>query len=281
MLWPRRRLHARPRGGATLSVAQPALAVPGLVAVTVTSAETGSEPFKGVAAYCPAGTKILGGGADVMGGGHSVRIAGINPAPILVNPNALWATAHEDLLGYGGSWSLRAWAICAPAPAGWEIVLADHAEPAGSPFSIATAQCPAGKKVIGAGGRSTGKVNVFLTSVDIAADLSSVSVDVTGIDGASPTAYAYAICVNPLPGQQRVALYTRFASTDRTMSLSCPGGTKVHGVGGGLTAPAGQAYLDELGPSGASLTGAALDAREDADGTTDTWSTRLYAVCAD
>src|SRR5258706_4933552 len=124
--------------GTTLIVAQPALAVPGLVAVTVTSAEVGSEPFKGVAAYCPAGTKILGGGADVLGGDHSVRIAGINPAPILNNPNGRWATAHHDLLGYNGSWSLRAWAICAPAPAGWEIVLADHSEPAGSSHAIAT-----------------------------------------------------------------------------------------------------------------------------------------------
>src|SRR5258705_3506986 len=80
--------------GTTLVVAQPALAVPGLVAVTVTSAEVGSESFKGVAAYCPVGTKILGGGADVLGGGHSVPIARINPAPILTNPHGLLATAH-------------------------------------------------------------------------------------------------------------------------------------------------------------------------------------------
>ena len=35
-------------------------------------------------------------------------------------------------------------------------------EPLGSPLAVATASCPAGKKVIGAGGRSEGKPSVIL-----------------------------------------------------------------------------------------------------------------------
>jgi hypothetical protein len=246
-------------------VATPAWAVPGLVAVTVTSVEVGSESFKGANAVCPAGTKIVGGGADVLGGGHSVRIAGINPAPLLPNPHSLWATAHEDALGYSGSWSLRAWAICAPGLTGWQVVLADSTGPTNS-YAFATAVCPAGKKVIGAGGRSAGKPSVVLDSINIAADLSGVTVEVVAINGATPIAHAYAICINPVPGQQRVASNTQPVSGDQTLALSCPPGTKTHGVGGGMTAAVGQSYLDELAPNGASLTGAYIDAREDVTG---------------
>ncbi|HZN74062.1 MAG TPA: hypothetical protein VFC00_20530 [Micromonosporaceae bacterium] len=266
-------------GASVAVVATPAWAVPGLVAVTVTSAEVGSESFKGANAVCPAGTKIVGGGADVLGGGHSVRIAGINPAPLLPNPNSLWATAHEDVLGYSGVWSLRAWAICASGVTGWQVVLADNTGPTNG-YAFATASCPAGKKVIGAGGRSTGKPSVVLDSINIAADLSSVTVEVVAINGATPIAYAYAICINPVPRQQRVALNKQPGSDDQTLALSCPEGTKTHGVGGGMTAAVGQSYLDELAPNGASLTGVYIDAREDATGNPFSWSVNLQAVCA-
>jgi hypothetical protein len=260
-------------------VATPAFAVPGLVAVTVTSAEVGSESFKGANAVCPAGTKIVGGGADVLGGSHSVRIAGINPAPLLPNPNSLWATAHEDSLGYSGSWSLRAWAICAPGLTGWEVVLADNTGPVNG-YAFATAVCPAGKKVIGAGGRSAGKPSVILDSINIAADLQSVTAEVVAIDGATPVAHAYAICINPIPGQQHVALNLRPVSGDQTLTLLCPSGTKAHGLGGGMTGAGGQSYLDELAPTGASLTGVHIDAREDVTGNPAAWSVNLQAVCA-
>jgi hypothetical protein len=266
-------------GASVTAVATPAWAVPGLVAVTVTSAEVGSESFKGVAAECPAGTKIVGGGADVQGGNHSVRVAGINPAPLLPNPNALWATAHEDLLGYAGSWSLVAWAICAPGLVGWEVVLADATGPTNS-LAAATATCPAGKKVIGAGGRSAGKVSVVLDSINIAADLNSVTVEVMAINGATPVAHAYAICINTVPGQQLVELNSRSRSADQTVALSCPAGTKVHGVGGGLTGASGQSYIDELGPTGVSLTSVFIDAREDVTGNPSPWSAKVQAVCA-
>src|SRR5688500_4701841 len=78
-----------------------ASAVAGLVVVTATSPERGSEAFKGANAVCPAGTKILGGGADISGGGHSVQLAGLNPAPLGMPANSMWATANAAL-AYAG-----------------------------------------------------------------------------------------------------------------------------------------------------------------------------------
>jgi hypothetical protein len=267
-------------GAAPMLIGTPAWAVPGLVAVTVTSADTGSEPFKGASAVCPAGTNIVGGGADVMGGGHSVHLAGINPDPIGGPANSLWATANEDVAGYSGSWSIRSWAICAPGLSGWQMVQVSHGEPLGSPLAVATASCPPGKKVIGTGGRSEGKPSVILDSINIATDLSSVTVEVAAINGAAPKAYAYAMCVNPVPGQQLVRVSSPFNSADKTASVDCPRGTKLHGLGGGVTYALGQSYLDELAPNGVSLTGSRIDAREDADGNPNSWLADLYAVCA-
>jgi hypothetical protein len=266
--------------GAMFVDGAPAWAVPGLVAVTVTSAETGSEPFKGALAVCPPRTNIVGGGADILGGGHGVHLAGINPAPLGYPPNSLWATANDDVSGYAGSWSIRSWAICAPGLNSWEMVQVSKFEPLGSPLAVATASCPAGKKVIGAGGRSEGKPSVILDSINIASDLSSVTVEVAAINGAAPHAYAYAMCVTPVPGQQLIHVSGPFDSADKTLTINCPKGTSLHGVGGGLTYALGQSYIDELGPTGVSLSSAHLDVREDADGNPNNWMADLYAICA-
>jgi hypothetical protein len=264
--------------GAAVAVAAPAWAVPGLTTVTVTST-VASDFNNGAAAVCPQGTKIVGGGADVLGGGHSVHLNAINPAPIGM-PNTLWAYANEGPEGYAPVWSVRAWAICATGVIGWQMVLADAISAPGSSFVAATASCPSGKKVIGAGGRSPGKAADILDSINVAADLGSVSVEVARTNGEQAIAHAYAICVNPVPGLQRLEAHTPMASADTSLDLPCPAGTKAHSVGGGLTGAIGQAYIDELAPSGASLTGAHIDAREDVNGNPGSWRADLVVICA-
>jgi hypothetical protein len=265
-------------GGGAVVAATPAWAVPGLTTVTVTSAVT-SDFSNAVGAVCPTGTKIVGGGADVLGGGHSVHLNAVNPAPVGM-PNTLWAYANEGPEGYAPVWSVRAWAICATGVTGWQMVLADATSPPGSSFISAVATCPAGKKVIGAGGRSPGKPADILDSINVAADLGSVDVEVARTDGLQAVAHAYAICVNPVPGLQRLEAHTPMASTDASLSLSCPTGTKAHSVAGGITGALGQAYIDELAPSGASLTGGHIDAREDVDGNPGNWRADLVVICA-
>ena len=98
-------------------------------------------------------------------------------------------------------------------------------------------------------------------------------------NGESALAHAYAICVNPVPGIQRVTTSIRIASDDQTLDLFCPAGTQVHSVGGGIIGALGQSYLDEISPHG-NLTGAHFNAREDVDGNPTNWSATLTAICA-
>lgn len=267
---------------APVAIGTPASAVTGLVVVTTTSPERGSEDFKGANAVCPSGTKILGGGADIVNGGHSVQLGGLNPAPLGLPANSMWATANEDVPGYTGSWYIKAWAICASGVTGHQIVQASSAEPAGSTFAYATATCPAGKKVIGAGGRSASKPSYVLDTIDVAGDLSSVYVETAAAEspapGTAPLAEAYAICIDPVPGQQLVTASSGFTSADKTLSVSCPSGTTLHGTGGGMTSALGQAHLDMLAPTGTSS--AKIEAREDANGYSGTWKFDVYAICA-
>jgi hypothetical protein len=267
---------------AVLLVASPASAVAGRVIVSATSPETGSEGFKGANAVCPTGTKILGGGADIVGGFHNVQLAGINPAPLGLPANSMWATANEGPFGYDGSWSITAWAVCGTGVSGHEIVQVHSTDVPGATSSSATAICPAGKKVIGAGGRSAGKPHWVLDSIDVATNLSSVYVETmaTEPDIGGGVAVAYAICVNPVAGQQRVSATSAFDSNDKVLTVNCPAGTRVHGTGGGITGALGQAYLDALLPTGGAPGGTLINAREDGDGFANNWRVSAYAVCA-
>jgi hypothetical protein len=266
----------------TIAIAVSASAVSGLVVVTATSPERGSESFKGANAVCPSGTRILGGGADITGGGHSVQLAGINPAPLGMPANSMWATANEDRSGYSGSWYIKAWAICGKGVTGYEIVQAGSNEPAGATSASATATCPAGKKVIGAGATSAGKPSYVLDTIDVTSDLSSVHVKTVAAEsptpGTAPAAQAYAICVNPVAGQQLVKASTGYTSSDKTKSVSCPSGKKLHGTGGRISGASGQAHLDMLAPSGSGTS--KIEAREDANGYSGTWKLDVFAICA-
>jgi len=54
--------------------------VPGLIVTIGWSSATASESFKWANAVCPHGTVILGGGADIIDGGHDVRLTSMVPA---------------------------------------------------------------------------------------------------------------------------------------------------------------------------------------------------------
>ena len=267
---------------ASLLVATPAAAAPTLTTVMVTS-PTNIDGFKGVNPACPRGTKLLGGGADILGGGHNVHIAGINPLPGGEFDNSMWVTAVVSSSGGAGPWSLTAWAICGAGVTGYEIVEAKAAAPMGVDYVSATASCPAGKKVIGAGGRQQGKAFIVLDGISVDADLSGVTVESFSDETAHvtvPVAVAYAICVDPLPGQQRVTAATEWTSSDKLLSVGCPAGTRLYGLGGGLTGASGQAYLDGVLPYAGTLTGAQIDAREDHTGFSATWKANVYGICA-
>jgi hypothetical protein len=68
-------------------------------------------------------------GAVISGGGQHVGLRRIRPTATLTT---VIGGAHEDATGYGGSWSLTGWAVCAYPPRGLEVVSAStDAETAG------------------------------------------------------------------------------------------------------------------------------------------------------
>jgi hypothetical protein len=269
---------------ASVAVAGPARAVTGLTIVTATSVETGSEGFKSANAVCPPNTVIFGGGADITGGGHSVRLTSMLPAPLGLPTHSYFATAMESGV-YNANWTLRTWAICGSGVFGWEIVTGSVAASPGSTIVSVSAVCPSGKKVIGAGAAATGGASFQLDTMEPAADLSNVYVEVVADEtmpaGAAWGAKAFAVCVNPVSRQQRVSATTANDSNGKSISVSCPAGTQLHGTAASLTGAIGQAYLDRVAPIGpGSLGGTNLEAREDATGFAGNWTATVYAICA-
>ena len=264
-------------GAATpVLVPAPAFAVPNLLQVRVTTAST-ADGWKGLTATCPRRWTMLGAGADIADGGHGIHLAGMNLA---TGDN--FASANVDKLGYAQPWALNSYAICGTQITGYSVEVADTPETPGNTYASATAYCPAGRKVIGAGGRTEGKPHTVLDTIHVSGDLSSVTVEVFGLDGFPPSAHAYAVCIRPVPGQQLVTASTGYTSSDKTLSVECPAGTQVHGVAGGITGAGGQAYIDRLAPHGVGLavSGADIDLREDADGYAETWQATVQAICA-
>ena len=107
------------------------------------------------------GDRRLPGGKRVIGAGGSIGTADFAAQRILtgVTPNStlttVTATGHEDEAGYDPNWTVVAYAVCAPAPAGLQRVTATS--PLGSDeFSQASANCPAGKHILGIGGTLNG-----------------------------------------------------------------------------------------------------------------------------
>jgi hypothetical protein len=149
---------------------------------------------------------------------------------------------------------------------------------------LATATCPAGKKVVGTGARLLGDAGqVLLDDVQPSAGLTSVTAsayeDATGYAG-NWSLWAYATCANPLANQTLQTADTLPSnSVDDAVGVACPGGTKAHGLGASITGGTGRVLYGGLYPA-ADLTSTVAVTSEQSGGFTGNWYTRVYAICA-
>ena len=256
-------------------IAEPALAVPGRVVVSTTTVTDSTSPKGGFLA-CPAGTVALGGGGSINAGAPGITIVQNNPSP------AGWVfAAIEQGAGTAAVWSLTTWAVCAPAPAGYQIVQANGTV---NPPASAIATCPAGKKVTGAGATLDTPVgdNVrVIEAIRPSASLTSVSaravVDPGAIGGAaSNIVIAYAVCINAQAGQQLVTATSPSNSLDKSVNALCPFPTVPHGVGATIRGGGGQVNLTMLNPSG---NPAQVAAKEHSGGYAANWTLEAHAIC--
>ena len=100
------------------------------------------------AAVCPPGERVMGAGAQASTASGQVVLQVARPS---ASGDIVRAQAHEDADGYAGAWSVRAYAACAPPPAGYQVVFAPSQQTLSEPVKLAVATCPAGKRLLGTG----------------------------------------------------------------------------------------------------------------------------------
>jgi hypothetical protein len=213
-------------------------------AATLPAAEVVSvvTPFdstanKSIAAVCPPGKRVIGGGGRVSGGQHVV-LTRLEPVSTSgpTGRDSYVVAASEDQAGFTGTWALQAYAICADPLPGLQIVSAISA--AGSePFQGVSASCPAGKLAVGAGGRiNSGGGQVALSTQ---AEGSSFSTRTTAAGMEDPDGFAgtwsvtaFAVCVTPTSVLDLRIVKVQSASDATNIKSAvalCPAGKRVTG----------------------------------------------------
>jgi hypothetical protein len=161
---------------------------------------TDSNTNKGADATCPAGTEAIGGGGSVGGSGE-VLMDTFRPVSFLNGVTGFRVNGTEDADGFAGNWAVTAYALCAPAPPGYEHVVAPGAF--NSSNKTTSVSCPAGKIVAASGGRvASGGGRVQLDDVRPNAALTTVVVQGVEAQGGIDTDWgleAYALCINGDP----------------------------------------------------------------------------------
>jgi hypothetical protein len=127
----------------------------------------GSASVQTTQPTCNAGERVLGTGGWIQDTGGQV---GIQVSRASTTGTFSYFQAHEDADGYAGDWGQLGYAICAPAPAGYEIAQTGSPEALSEAEKAADTYCTAGKKTLSGGGAVAFSApgNVFLTHVILA-----------------------------------------------------------------------------------------------------------------
>ena len=184
-------------------LASQAEAVPGLQRIAKTSVSN-SSTSKTVAARCPVGKRVLGGGGTVTGGRGQVVLERLEPVQTATDDRFV-VGAREDGTGYSSNWRLTAYALCAnPLPV-YGILPSTSGSPSSNSPQNTLSFC-IGQPLVGFGGRVNGGAGqVHLTNLvsdsNGTVDFTPIAAqeDANGFDGAW-TVTAYAVCANPNPG---------------------------------------------------------------------------------
>lgn len=174
-------------------------------------------------------------------------------------------------------------ALAVPSPAQAAVVTVSVAAPAGTAARSATATCPAGQYLTGAGG-SVSPAGGNVTMTDLLPDLATASVTVWGHvnPGALPAfdVVAQAICAPGAPPanyQLVQAASPLNANPNKTQQATCPANTRLLGSGMQLDGAIGQAFPQRIEPN-AALTAVQATAAA-AGGFAGNWRLTTYGIC--
>jgi hypothetical protein len=268
-------------------LASSADALPGLQRTTKTTVSD-SSTSKSVAAKCLAGQNVIGGGGTVIGGRGQVVLERLQPVQTATDGRFMVA-AREDETGYSSNWRLTAHAVCSDPLAGFGIVDSTSGIASSNSPQNTIAFC-VGQTQVGFGGAvNSGAGQVHLTNLTRGSngqvDFTSIAgvEDANGFDGAWNVT-AYAVCATTPPNLMTVSAASPTSSRNKSATVSCPIGTRVHSAGAQLT-PAGSGPVSgslvidrvAIDPQLSSVT---ARVREDETGTNDDWSVQAVALCA-
>jgi len=127
--------------------------LPGLHLASVTTGRS-TSPAQATAAVCPGGQRVLGTGGNIrISSPGRVALQVARPS----EPGDIARVrAHEDADGFAGLWSVTAYAVCAPEPAGYDVMFGAPSMASGSEtIKTASATCPPGTRVHSAGAATT------------------------------------------------------------------------------------------------------------------------------
>jgi hypothetical protein len=271
---------------------------------------TTSEPAQAFGVMCPAGTQAIGlGGAVNHGFDATFGNVVLNGLGVQVFSFGAAATAQagETDFGESGAWNLMLYATCSDPVPGFEVknfATPFDSAPAGfKRLDARTARCPAGKKMLSAGGWVAGSNgqpqpgSVIIDDITPSADLTGVNVtaweDATGA-AENWSLQALVVCANPLPGLElRTSTSFNNSFTDKTATVNCSAGKRVLSAAGDITGPngtggdssgaTGKGLMDEISLSYApSPEGAKVVTRKVGGGPSfnETWFPHAYAICA-
>lgn len=260
------------------------VALPGAV-VRSTSSEFDPTSPKTVAARCPAGQRVIGGGGRVNNASHVV-ITALQPVHTN-NLDRYEVSAAEDEIGFSGQWAVQAFAICADPLPGLRIVSATS-ESGSADSKLEIVNCPTQTLTLGSGGRiggGHGQVHLNNTSAGSDRGFARGQEDSTGFAG-NWTVTAYAVCADvPVSGH---AVITGFSpqggSIDRKFAeATCPNGMRVTGgsaaISGGDTIRAViESINPDVLPGGSPGSRIQVIARENTP-TNSNWTVQAIASC--
>jgi hypothetical protein len=207
-------------------------------------------PFR---ANCPPGQRVLGGGAFTVGGVHAV-ITELQPIHT-TGGDSFEVDAAADQFGIPVAWNFQVFAFCASVPdaLGVEIIQHTNAPTSGGTDQAGT-QCPAGKQLIGAGGKianGNGQVDLGITTNSSGpfafGSAAFAKEDADGFAG-SYTVTGYSVCARGNAFGDFQQFKTQFSTTaaSQTETVACPSGLRLTGLAGATELPG--THLQEIAP---------------------------------
>ncbi len=229
---------------------------------------------------CPVGKVAIGAAASVLGSAIDVHVIGLWP-----EGGKATVVASSDRNPSTAAWALQGMAICATPAADFQTVV--------SPLvadGATSAQCPAGKVVIGMGAR----VSFGRLLYAIPFGPGNGAQGLTSVMAASARQVAFiptlvqtvAICANSSRASRLAKAQVSGTGAVHVTTVTCPAGTQLHALGGynhypNQSQPASFALFSSFASPPAQPNMATVISREVVDNIpAQTWGLDVWAVCA-